>query len=180
LGAAWEPTSEGGSRMAPSCSDPPSNALRAARARGDAPPTGCADVTTDGTTIAMHSWSPLNDRQLALLTRIGDGSAPVTSDSPELAVTARALKGRGLITMPKQGGSGRRRSPTRDASTWSTAIIRTDRSRLRASSVRRLPTRGHKRPLHSRRKPWPHPRPSQRPSAPRSPNSRRRRKSEPL
>ncbi|WP_420803175.1 PE-PGRS family protein [Streptomyces spiramyceticus] len=52
----------------------------------------------------MHPWSPLNDRQLALLTRIGDGTDPVTSDSPELAVTARALKGRGLITMPKQGG----------------------------------------------------------------------------
>ncbi|GHE33883.1 hypothetical protein GCM10018771_12360 [Streptomyces cellulosae] len=52
----------------------------------------------------MHPWSPLNDRQLALLTRIGNGFAPVTSDNPELAITARALKGRGLITMPKQGG----------------------------------------------------------------------------
>lgn len=52
----------------------------------------------------MHPWSPLNDRQLALLTRIGDGSDPVTSDSPELAVTARALKGRGLIIMPKKDG----------------------------------------------------------------------------
>ncbi|MFC3999922.1 hypothetical protein ACFOVU_28685 [Nocardiopsis sediminis] len=61
-------------------------------------------MTTDGTTIAMRSWSPLNDRQLALLTRIGDDTDPVTSDSPELAHTARALKGRGLITMPKRGG----------------------------------------------------------------------------
>ncbi len=61
-------------------------------------------MTTDGTTVAMHPWSPLNDRQLALLTRIGDGSDPVTSDSPELAATARALKERGLITRPKQGG----------------------------------------------------------------------------
>ncbi|MEU0761146.1 PE-PGRS family protein [Streptomyces microflavus] len=52
----------------------------------------------------MHRWSPLNDRQLALLTRIAEGADPVTSDSPELAVTARALKGRGLITMPKQAG----------------------------------------------------------------------------
>ncbi|WP_434593202.1 PE-PGRS family protein [Streptomyces sp. A5-4] len=52
----------------------------------------------------MHPWSPLNDRQLALLTRVGDGAAPVTSDSPELALTARALKERHLITMPKQGG----------------------------------------------------------------------------
>lgn len=52
----------------------------------------------------MHPWSPINDRQLALLTRIGDGTAPVTSDSPELALTARALKERRLITMPKQSG----------------------------------------------------------------------------
>ncbi|WP_406343807.1 PE-PGRS family protein [Streptomyces sp. NBC_00648] len=50
----------------------------------------------------MHRWSPLNDRQLALLTRIGDGTDPVTSDSPDLALTARALKERRLITMPKQ------------------------------------------------------------------------------
>ncbi|MFE4828014.1 PE-PGRS family protein [Streptomyces sp. NPDC056672] len=47
----------------------------------------------------------MNDRQLALLTRIGDGTDPVTSDSPELALTARALKERRLITMPKQGGT---------------------------------------------------------------------------
>ncbi|WP_274914418.1 PE-PGRS family protein [Streptomyces sp. WZ-12] len=52
----------------------------------------------------MYRWSPLNDRQLALLTRIGEGTDPVTSESPELAVTARALKSRGLITMPKRGG----------------------------------------------------------------------------
>lgn len=52
----------------------------------------------------MYRWSPLNDRQLALLTRIGAGTDPVTSESPELAHTARALKGRGLITMPKHGG----------------------------------------------------------------------------
>ncbi|MBX9397860.1 PE-PGRS family protein [Streptomyces sp. TRM72054] len=55
----------------------------------------------------MHPWSPLNDRQLALLTRIGDGTDPVTSDSPELALTARALKERRLITMSKQGGKWR-------------------------------------------------------------------------
>ncbi|MEV3955365.1 PE-PGRS family protein [Streptomyces albogriseolus] len=61
-------------------------------------------MSTDGTTIAMHRWSPLNDRQLALLTRIGDGADPVTSDSPEFALTARALKERRLITMPKQDG----------------------------------------------------------------------------
>ncbi|MGX5213760.1 hypothetical protein ACWKT3_34560 [Streptomyces violaceus] len=69
--------------------------------------TACAEETTDGTTIAMHPWSPLNDRQLALPTRIGDGTDPVTSDSPELALTARALKERRLITMPKQGGKWR-------------------------------------------------------------------------
>jgi hypothetical protein len=43
----------------------------------------------------------MNDRQLALLTRIEEGTDPVTSDSPELAITARAVRGRGLITMPR-------------------------------------------------------------------------------
>ena len=71
---------------------------------GRAIPTACAEEPADGTTIAMHPWSPINDRQLALLTRIGDGTDPVTSDSPELALTARALKERRLITMPKQSG----------------------------------------------------------------------------
>ncbi|MFE3737833.1 hypothetical protein [Streptomyces sp. NPDC059134] len=46
----------------------------------------------------------MNDRQLALLTRIGGATAPVTSDSPELAVTARALRDRGLVTMPRKNG----------------------------------------------------------------------------
>ncbi|GGZ13433.1 hypothetical protein GCM10010387_01830 [Streptomyces inusitatus] len=55
----------------------------------------------------MHRWSPLNNRQLALLTRIGEGVEPVTSDSPELALTARALKERGHIAMPKEGGRWR-------------------------------------------------------------------------
>ncbi len=52
----------------------------------------------------MHPWFPSNDRQLALLTRIGDGPDPVTSDSPELAVTARALRDRGLVIMPRKKG----------------------------------------------------------------------------
>ncbi|NEA55617.1 PE-PGRS family protein [Streptomyces sp. SID13666] len=52
----------------------------------------------------MHRWSPLNDRQLVLLTRIGEGVDPVTSDAPELALTAKALKERGHIIMPKAGG----------------------------------------------------------------------------
>ncbi|MDF9814140.1 PE-PGRS family protein [Streptomyces sp. SPB162] len=55
----------------------------------------------------MHRWSPLNDRQLVLLTRIGEGVDPVTSDTPELAVTAKALKERGHIVMPKEGGKWR-------------------------------------------------------------------------
>ncbi|MDI5965673.1 hypothetical protein [Streptantibioticus silvisoli] len=52
----------------------------------------------------MQRWSRLNERQLALLTRIGDGSDPVTSDNSDLALTAHALKERGLIAMPKAGG----------------------------------------------------------------------------
>ncbi|MFI6004922.1 PE-PGRS family protein [Streptomyces sp. NPDC051366] len=52
----------------------------------------------------MHRWTPLNDRQLALLTRIGEGTEAVTSDSPDLARTTRVLQERGLITMPKEGG----------------------------------------------------------------------------
>src|SRR5690606_11019726 len=41
------------------------------------------------------------------LHRVADGSDPVTSDSPDLALTARALKDRGLITMPKTAGKWR-------------------------------------------------------------------------
>jgi len=52
----------------------------------------------------MQRWSRLNERRLALLSRIAAGGDPVTSDSPELAQSARALKERGLITMLKGGG----------------------------------------------------------------------------
>ncbi|MFJ6136917.1 PE-PGRS family protein [Kitasatospora sp. NPDC092286] len=52
----------------------------------------------------MLRWSPLNERQLGLLARIGGSGSPVTSGEPELALTARALKGRGLIAMPKGEG----------------------------------------------------------------------------
>lgn len=52
----------------------------------------------------MQRWSRLNERQLALLTRVGEGVDPVTSDNPDLALSARALKERGLITMPKAEG----------------------------------------------------------------------------
>ncbi|GDY75164.1 hypothetical protein SAV31267_046490 [Streptomyces avermitilis] len=69
----------------------------------------------------MHLWSPLNDRQPALLTRIGDD--PVASGSPELADTAHTLKGRGLAQAGWEA-----------ASIWSTAITRTGRSRLSAGT----------------------------------------------
>ncbi|AXI81423.1 PE-PGRS family protein [Peterkaempfera bronchialis] len=52
----------------------------------------------------MLRWSPLNERQLSLLTRIGGDGSPVTSDESELAHSARALKERGLISMPKAVG----------------------------------------------------------------------------
>ncbi|MFD4398481.1 PE-PGRS family protein [Kitasatospora sp. NPDC058478] len=53
---------------------------------------------------SMLRWSPLNERQLSLLTRIGGDGSPVTSDESELAHSARALKERGLISMPKAEG----------------------------------------------------------------------------
>ena len=46
----------------------------------------------------MHRWTPLNERQLSLLARIAGGAEPVTSDSPELALTARALKAAGQFS----------------------------------------------------------------------------------
>ncbi|PYC77360.1 PE-PGRS family protein [Streptomyces tateyamensis] len=52
----------------------------------------------------MLRWSPLNERQLSLLTRIGGDGSPVTSGESELAHSARALKERGLISMPKAVG----------------------------------------------------------------------------
>ncbi len=53
---------------------------------------------------SMLRWSPLNERQLSLLARIGEAGNPVTSDESELAHTARALKERRLISMPKAEG----------------------------------------------------------------------------
>ncbi len=49
---------------------------------------------TDGRHSTIDSWpcSPASERER------------ITSESPELAITARALKSRGLITMPKRGG----------------------------------------------------------------------------
>ncbi|GGO98407.1 hypothetical protein GCM10012280_62480 [Wenjunlia tyrosinilytica] len=46
----------------------------------------------------------VNGRQPAAPHSHRGGTDPVTSDSPELALTARALKERRLITMPKQNG----------------------------------------------------------------------------
>ncbi|GGP00510.1 hypothetical protein GCM10012280_69430 [Wenjunlia tyrosinilytica] len=45
-----------------------------------------------------------NGRQPAAPHSHRGGTDPVTWDSPELALTARALKERRLITMPKQNG----------------------------------------------------------------------------
>ena len=48
--------------------------------------------------------SPLNDRQLAVLRRIGAGAEPVTSAEPTLAITVYALLARGLVTTPRRQG----------------------------------------------------------------------------
>jgi len=51
------------------------------------------------------SWLPkLNDRQLAVLRRIGDGDAPVTSAAHELARTVYALRSRRLVDTPRRDG----------------------------------------------------------------------------
>ena len=68
----------------------------------------------------MHRWSRLNDRQLTLLARIAEATDPVISQNPELALTARVLKERGLITMPKQSGKWRAEITDADASIFST------------------------------------------------------------
>lgn len=53
----------------------------------------------------MKRWSRLNDRQLAVLQRIGDGSDPVSAKDPELANTVYALRGRGLVITPHREGT---------------------------------------------------------------------------
>ncbi|MEV5644036.1 hypothetical protein AB0L67_28390 [Streptomyces flaveolus] len=55
----------------------------------------------------MHRWSPTDDLQLALLTRISEGAEPAMPDIPELALAARALKERGHVTMPTKDGRWR-------------------------------------------------------------------------
>lgn len=52
----------------------------------------------------MQRWDRLNDRQVAVLRRVGAGTDPVTAKNPELATTVRALRGRGLVTMPRRDG----------------------------------------------------------------------------
>jgi hypothetical protein len=52
----------------------------------------------------MQRWATLNDRQLALLRRIGEGTEPVSSRTPELATTTYALRNRGLVATPRTAG----------------------------------------------------------------------------
>ncbi|OIJ96669.1 hypothetical protein BIV25_17065 [Streptomyces sp. MUSC 14] len=52
----------------------------------------------------MQRWAALNERQLTVLKRIGAGSEPVTSKDSGLATTVYALRGRGLVTTPRENG----------------------------------------------------------------------------
>jgi hypothetical protein len=52
----------------------------------------------------MQRWDPLNDRQLMLLRRIGEGAEPVDSSDPGLAKSVYALRARGLVTTPREAG----------------------------------------------------------------------------
>lgn len=52
----------------------------------------------------MQRWATLNERQLAILRRIGDGVDPVSARSPELASTVYALRNRGLVATPRRDG----------------------------------------------------------------------------
>ena len=52
----------------------------------------------------MPRWRSLNPRQLAVLRRIGEGRAPVTSREPALAPTVYALRGRRLVTAARANG----------------------------------------------------------------------------
>ncbi|MEU9000583.1 hypothetical protein [Streptomyces sp. NPDC048551] len=49
----------------------------------------------------MHRWSPLNERQLALLDRLASGKEPW---DPGESRTAYALRDRGLVTIKRSGG----------------------------------------------------------------------------
>ncbi|MCP2342998.1 hypothetical protein [Actinomadura rupiterrae] len=52
----------------------------------------------------MQRWSPLNERQLVVLRRIGAGEDPVSGKNPELAATVYALRNRGLVATPRHEG----------------------------------------------------------------------------
>ena len=52
----------------------------------------------------MRRWDRLNDRQLALLRRIGEGTDPVSQANPDLSATVYALRNRGLVTTPRRNG----------------------------------------------------------------------------
>ena len=45
----------------------------------------------------MRRWNPLNERQLSLLRRIGEGGDAVRFSDPGLAVSVYALRARGLV-----------------------------------------------------------------------------------
>lgn len=51
----------------------------------------------------MHRWSPLNERQLALLGRLANGKESEDWDPGEFR-TAYALRDRGLVTIKRSGG----------------------------------------------------------------------------
>lgn len=53
----------------------------------------------------MRRWDPLNERQLATLRRVEEGSEPVTSRESGLATTVYALRGRGLVRTPRSHGA---------------------------------------------------------------------------
>ncbi|WP_236246267.1 hypothetical protein [Streptomyces sp. CC210A] len=52
----------------------------------------------------MHRWSPLNERQLALLGRLANGKESEEPWDPGEFRTAYALRDRGLITIKRSGG----------------------------------------------------------------------------
>lgn len=63
----------------------------------------------------MRKWDPLNERQLAVLKRVGDQAEPVTSKESSLARTIYALRDRGLVETPRSDGR------------WTAAITATGR-----------------------------------------------------
>lgn len=52
----------------------------------------------------VQRWAKLNDRQLMVLQRIGEGHEPVNAKTPELATTVYALRNRGLVTTHRIDG----------------------------------------------------------------------------